>query len=355
MEEDTRYPAPVKITVGPRGLLQRIALLLDLGPTPAVQAFFPMMSARAVMAGVRLGIHAELVAGPLPSSELARRRGLDPQAALLLLEALETLGHVRRRGDRYALTRAARRWLDPASPEYVGGFIELNFLQWEWWSQLEPSLLGKRPPDLHTRPATDPAWRTYVQAMFELARLSAPEVSRHVRLPRGAKRLLDLGGAHGWFAADLCRRHAGLQAEVIDLPGSAAAGREIIAAAGLSDRVRHVDGDVLEAELGTGFDAALCFQLLHHLDPDRARGLLRRVAAAVRPGGTLAVLEFLLEPRGRLPGFAALVGLHYHLTSGTAAYRRSDLVEWIAAAGFHHIRFVTLRRMPLQTLCLAVR
>ena len=40
------------LTVGPEGLLQRVAQRLDLGPTPAAQVFFPMMSARAVMAGV---------------------------------------------------------------------------------------------------------------------------------------------------------------------------------------------------------------------------------------------------------------------------------------------------------------
>jgi 2-polyprenyl-3-methyl-5-hydroxy-6-metoxy-1,4-benzoquinol methylase len=345
----------VKITVGPEGPAQRLALLLDLGPTPAAQAFFPMMSARSVMAGVRLGVHAALARAEQTPAELAARLGLDPAATHLLLEALETLGHLRRRGERYALTRSARRFLDPASPTYVGTFIELNYLQWEWWSQLEPALRGERAPDLHARGADDPAWPTYVRAMYELARLSAPEVSRRLPLPRGATRLLDLGGAHGWFAADLCRRHPGLRATVVDLPGSVRTGRAIIGAAGMDDRVDHVEGDALSPIEGGPYDAALCFQLLHHFSPEQNRQMLGHLAAAIRPGGTLAILEYLVRPRRQVPGFAALIGLHYFLTSGAAAYRRSDLEGWLGAAGFERPRFVELRRMPLQTLCVARR
>jgi hypothetical protein len=48
--------------------------------------------------------------------------------------------------------------------------------------------------------------------------------------------VLDIGGGHGWYSAQLCARHPQLTATVLDLPGSAAIGREIIAKAGLAER-----------------------------------------------------------------------------------------------------------------------
>ena len=61
--------------------------------------------------------------------------------------------------------------------------------------------------DIHDFAPEDPRWRDYIHAMHQLARLAAPEVVSAIPLPRGAKHVLDLGGAHGWFSAELCQRH----------------------------------------------------------------------------------------------------------------------------------------------------
>ena len=53
--------------------------------------------------------------------------------------------------------------------------------------------------DIHGFAPEDPRWRDYIHAMHQLARLAAPEVAGAIPLPRGAKHVLDLGGAHGWF------------------------------------------------------------------------------------------------------------------------------------------------------------
>jgi hypothetical protein len=81
---------------------------------------------------------------------------------------------------------------------------------------------------------------------------------RITRLPASATSLLGVGGGRGWYSAAICQRHPKLTATVLDLPGSAAVGREIIAAAGMSDRVRHRDGDVTMGDLGSGYDAVRC-------------------------------------------------------------------------------------------------
>lgn len=104
------------------------------------------------------------------------------------------------------------------------------------------------------------------RALLDLLRqLEDPEVARAVPLPARPQHLLDVAGAHGWFAAELCRRHPTLSATVLDLPGSARVGRKIIAREGMSDRVRHVDGDLLTARLEGPYEGILAFQIVHHL------------------------------------------------------------------------------------------
>ena len=126
-------------------------------------------------------------------------------------------------------------------------------------------------------------------------------MARKLRLPSGARQLLDIGGGHGLYSAALCRRHPGLTATVLDLPGSAAVGREIVAAAGMADRVRFRDGDATagdlgSGDLGSGYDAVLCFNLVHHLSPDQIPALFGKAREALAPGGTLAVMDAFADP-----------------------------------------------------------
>jgi hypothetical protein len=61
---------------------------------------------------------------------------------------------------------------------------------------------------------------------------------------------------------------------------------------------RFVDGDALEADVGTGYDRVVLSFVLHGFDaPGRAR-LLVRSAAALVPGGRVGVLDWAL-PAGR--------------------------------------------------------
>lgn len=334
-------------------LLERVADWLNLAPKPLVQAFFGMMAARTLMAGERLGVYAALADGSATVEELAARLKLSPEGTRALLEALEACEAVERTRGRYRLADRARRWLDPRSPQYVGDFLGFNYAQWDWWGHLEDVVRTGEAMDIHRFSPEDPRWRSYIHAMHQLARLSAPEVARAIPLPGGARQVLDLGGAHGWFAAELCRRNKGLKATVLDLEGSVRVGREIIAQAGLSQVVTHRAGDLLTAELGGPYDAVLLFQVVHHLSPAQNVALLRRIRTALTHKGTLAVLEYLREDKEKPPSAASLIGLHYYLTSKAAAYTPAEVEGFLDDAGFRIESARPVRHLPLQTLIIA--
>jgi 2-polyprenyl-3-methyl-5-hydroxy-6-metoxy-1,4-benzoquinol methylase len=334
-------------------LLERVADWFNLAPKPLAHAFFGMMAARTLMAGERLGLYAALAEGSATVEELAARLKLSPEGTRALLEALEACEAVERKKGRYQMADQARRWLDPRSSQYVGGFLDFNYSQWEWWSQLEESVRTGTPVSIHHFAPEDPRWDAYIHAMHQMARLSAPEVARVIPLPRGAQQVLDLGGAHGWFAAELCRHHRGLKATVLDLEGSVRVGREIISRAGLSHLVTHREGDLLTSELGGPYDAVMLFQVVHHLSPAQNVALLRRVRTALMPKGTLAVLEYLREDAERPPSAAPLIGLHYFLTSRAAAYTPAEMEGFLDDAGFRIEKVRQVRHLPLQTLLIA--
>ena len=60
-------------------------------------------------------------------------------------------------------------------------------------------------------------WRDFQAGMLALARMTLDEVVARLRLPAGARRLIDVGGGHGLYAVALYRRHPGLTATDFDL------------------------------------------------------------------------------------------------------------------------------------------
>lgn len=327
-----------------------LALRAGVVPAAAAEAWGGMALSGVLIAAVRSGLIARLAERPATAAELAGELGLDPLPARLLLDCLRSAGHLSCRDGRYDLSRRSRRWLDPGSGLSVTQFIAGSADYWDWWAALPEVTRSGQPFGHHDAAPDDPYWRRYISGQLELARLSAAEVARKLRLPGDPRSLLDIGGGHGWYSAELCRRHPGLAATVLDLPGSAAIGREIIAAAGMADRVRHRDGDATAVELGAGFDCVLCFNLIHHLDTGRIVGLFAKIHDALAPGGTLAVMDAFAEPYRRKSAAANFLALFVYLSSGAQVHTPAQLRSWLGEAGFTAVRRVRILRIPGQAM-----
>jgi ubiquinone/menaquinone biosynthesis C-methylase UbiE len=327
-----------------------LALRTGVVPTAAAEAWGGMALSGVLIAAVRTGVAARLARQPSTAADLAADLGLDPLPTQFLLDCLRSVGHVSSRAGRYRLSRSARRWLDPDSELSVARFVAGTADYWSWWSGLDEVTRGEKPAGHHDAPPGDPYWRRYIYGQLELARLSAAEVARKMRLPGDPRSLLDIGGGHGWYSAQLCRRYPRLTATVLDLPGSAAIGREIIAEAGMAGRVRHRDGDATTDELGSGYDAVLCFNLVHHLTPEQIPVLFGKIHEALAPGGSLAVMDAFAEPDRRTSAAANFLRLFVYLSSGSAVYTPAQLRGWLRTAGFGAPRRIRVLRIPGQAL-----
>jgi 2-polyprenyl-3-methyl-5-hydroxy-6-metoxy-1,4-benzoquinol methylase len=332
-------------------LLERVAIRMNLVPVPAAYALYGMTAGRVVGVAQRLGVIGRLLGGPATAGRLAEELELRVPGTRLLCENLAGLGILEQDGHTFSLPKRSRKWLDPESETYIGTWLEHSITYWEWYGDLERIVREGGSFEIHRQDPDDAEyWRVYITGQYEIARLSAQEVAKAIRLPDPPSALLDVAGAHGWFSAELCRRHPGLKATVLDLPGSARVGREIIARAGMSERVEHREGDMFEAELGGPYDGALVFDIIHHLSGEQTVALLRRVRAAMEPGATLAVLDVFRSDAPRQRASAAALGLLFHLTSGADLHSPDELKGYMIEAGFTAPKRTKVRRIPDQDL-----
>lgn len=344
----------MRIAAVPDGLIERLGLLLNRLPTPIGEAMYSMPVARSLQVAQRTGILAALAEGPREPTELAEHLSLQPQGTARLLDVIASLGHVKQRPDgRYEMTKRARAWLDPRSETYLGDFLADTAHYWDWYAGLEDLVREGHRVELHDKAPDDPYWRSYIRGQYQLACLSSAEVARAIPLVRGAHSVLDVAGAHGEFSMALCRRHEGLRATIVDLPGSARVGEEIVAEAGMKDRVRHLAGDMFAVDYDGHYDAALCFNIVHHLSPERARALFSRIRAVLRPGSPLCVLDLYDRPGGQRANLASILGLFFHLTSGADTYTTDEVSRWMEECGYGRAEVKKFRTLPDLRLLIA--
>ena len=127
----------------------------------------------------------------------------------------------------------------------------------------------------------DPRWRSFLVS----------------RIPSDAHRVIDVATGTAAVAIELAR--AGPARTVIGLdqsPEMLAAGGDRVAHAGLSDRIELREGRAESLPFADGEFEALTFTYLLRYVED-VPAALRELARIVRPGGTVAMLEFAL-PRG---------------------------------------------------------
>lgn len=321
----------------------------NLGPGPIVD-LYGSFAAKGILVALRLGLFEALAPGPLHPEELARRLGVDERGVRLLLELLEALGYVGVRGSRFRNTAATTKWLLAESSAGVADLFEFFEEMQQRWGLLESTLREGKPISRSAEwfDAHPGSWDRYHAGLRAVSRLAAPEIVGRVRVPAGARRLLDLGGSHGCYSTAFCHRHPGLTAIVLDWAQAREVAEKTIAAAGLGERVTFLAADLWQDEYPGDCDVVLLFNLVRVFPPERSEELVRRAVAALRPGGLAVVVDHHLRPRASRfqRAIAAVIALElFNATSGRL-HDPDEVARWLVDAGCSSPDQILLRRSP---------
>jgi 2-polyprenyl-3-methyl-5-hydroxy-6-metoxy-1,4-benzoquinol methylase len=117
--------------------------------------------------------------------------------------------------------------------------------------------------------------------------------------------------------------------------------------AGVADRWTKLPGSAFEVEYGGPYDAILLTNFLHHFDPPTNVGLLKKVHAALKPGGRAATLEFVPnEDRVSPPMSAAFSMTMLASTYAGDAYTFNELKAMYQDSGFGEVTAHPIPQSP---------
>ena len=294
-------------------------------------------------AGVKLDLFTAVGDRAQTAEELARAKGADVRGTAMLLNALAAMGLLVKTGDAYANTEAAAAFLSKDSERYIGHMIMHHHHLVASWSRLDEAVATGRP--VRSRASfSDPRVReSFLMGMFNNAMLQAPSVAEAVDLS-GKTHILDLGGGPGTYAIHFCRANPGLRATIYDLPTTRPFAEKTVARFGLSDRIDFVDGDFVTAAVPGTYDAVWMSHILHGEGPENCHSIVAKAAAALAPGGLIAIQDFILDDAMDGPLFPALFSLN--MLTGTEAgqaYSESQIRDMLDAAGVEQVRRLGFR------------
>ena len=256
-------------------------------------------------------------------------------------------------GTKWTLSAVGRRYFGPQAVESYEAFVEYAVHQWKFIENLDEVLRTGKGIDFHAH-QTSADWSAYQRGMLESAKGFAWFVAKHTPVPEGASSCLDLAGSHGYVGGLLCQKHPPMRSTVLDRPEALATARTLGQGEPWFSMVSFREGNLLTDDLGKGYDVVLSANILHHFPAEANRGILRRVRAAMKPGGIVSIFEIEPPHEGQAAdaggdGFA----LYFRITSDSSCFRGADYVSWLSAAGFASPRVIRSWKMPSRMLVVA--
>jgi 8-O-methyltransferase len=314
---------------------------IDVDPGPLIRLTIADCAAKVLHSAVRLDVFTILAAHPQDAAALSERVGLHPRLAADFLDALVGLGLLERDGGIYRNAPLADAYLVQGRDGYLGGFVGLtNETLYGTWGRLTEALRtgeaqhldpdkGGFVGDKHNDPEK---MKRFLAGLDAFSNRMGAELATVVDWSQ-YRSFVDLGGARGNLSAVLAGSHPHLDAICFDLPRTAPLFAEHVGRLGLTDQIRFVGGDFFADEIPSA-DVVVLGHILHGFDAERSRELLRRVYAAVRPGGAVLIYDRMIDDERR-DADRLLSSLHMRLVSPSGAeYRIGDCHRWLHEAGF---------------------
>jgi len=291
---------------------------------------------QTVLTANELGVFTAIGKGAKTAPRIARDLRLDPEGTRLLLDALVGLDLLTLSGGRYRNAPITKKYLDGRSPQAITNLLWLLGHHWHDWSNLRHALRKGRPGWGQTTDSRE-FRRRFSMAMHERSHaLAAPTVAT-MRLPSGARRFLDLGGGPGSYAIALAKRYPRLDGVVMDRTVSVT--RRLIQHARLEKRLKARAGDIFKDDLGSGYDAVVVSNVIHVFNEKENERLLKRVRAALNPGGRIFIVEFFLDrSRTKPPKSAVFSVMMYLFTATGRCYSWEETEAWLKALRFGQFR-----------------
>ena len=320
---------------------------------PSPELFFETANAYQRTAALKAAVELDLFTGignrKATAAEVAALLKTPERSTRILCDYLTVIGFLTKEDGRYALTLDSAVFLDGNSPACVTSALQFLSAPMIRNAFADLAVTVRRGttilPDKGSVTPENPAWVDFARGMAPLMMMPARMIAADIVTFESSApaKVLDLAAGHGIYGIALAQQHPNVSVTALDWPQVLEVAKENAAKFGVADRYSTIPGDAFHADFGSGYDVVLLTNILHHFDVPTCETLLRKVAAALKPGGRAVTVEFVVnDDRISPPGSAGFPIIMLATTPSGDAYTFSEFERMFANAGFQRSDLHTL-------------
>ncbi|HKW35430.1 MAG TPA: class I SAM-dependent methyltransferase [Candidatus Acidoferrum sp.] len=327
-------------------------------PTPEriFNAMVAFQETEALKAAIELDIFTAIGDGASTAASIAAKTGVSERGMRILCDYFAIKEFLTKKGNEYSLTQDSAVFLNRRSPACLASMIDFLAGPWSrknFGTLAEAVRKGGTASDTgdHTK-AHEEVWVTFARSMAPLTIPTAEFIAGLTGAAEGKHcKVLDIATGHGMYGITLAKRNPNAHVVALDWPAVLDVAKENAAKFGVGGRHFTKPGSAFETDFGEGYDFVLMTNFLHHFDIPTCEKLIRRVYAALKPGGKAITLEFVPnEDRVTPPMAAAFSLVMLASTDAGDAYTFTQYEKMFRNAGFAKTTLQPIPEMPQQVL-----
>lgn len=294
---------------------------------------------RIFLTAYELGIFTAIGRRSASSYRIANKLGTAKRHTDRLMNALCSLGLLKKRGGRFSNTRFSLKHLVRAGPQFTKGIMH-SVHMWNTWSGLTETVRQGRPAMEAGINERGPRWlRPFIAAMHERASRSASTIVGSLDLS-GVSKVLDVGGGSGAYAMAFAKARRGINATIFDVPNVIPIAREYVKKNGLPGKVKFIAGDYNKDSFGKDYDLVFLSAIIHINSQGQNKALIKKASHALREGGRIVIQDFIMDEDRVNPPEGAFFALNMLVATDSGdTYTGSEVMSWLKEAGFKNITF----------------
>jgi len=282
--------------------------------------------------------------GAKTAQEVANETGASPRALTILMNALVGLDLLKKdRRGRYSLTPESAAFLISEKPGTHAGFFGTIAPQLiSRWLRLTDIVREGRPAvSVNQETEGTEFFSQLVENIIPMSYPAAQKLGDHLKIAKTKNgiRVLDLAAGSGIWGIAMAQKSPRVHVRAVDWAGMIPTTKRITEKYSVRDRFNFVEGDLLEANFGAGYDVAILGHILHSEGEERSRKLLKKTFRALKSGGVIAIAEWLVNDQRTEPLHALMFAVQMLVnTEKGDTFSFNEIKSWLEDAGFRKVR-----------------
>lgn len=330
-------------------LIERLLIKIGIIPTILLDTGVSMFQASALLTAGDIRLFNHLKENDCTLEELEKKTSCSMNGLKVLLTCMTNLGYITKKRDYFSLSKSMKRSFPiDLFPEMVPFFRSVN-----------EKLNNSTEAVIHNPSGGIMGWdfvktgevgKSYQVLMRWLGLSSVKEVVSRINMPISPKRMLDIGGSHGLFCVEFCRKYPEMKATVLDWAiGLENAKITLKQEKDVAGQIDLFECDFEKEDLpDRKYDFIFLGNIIHGLDEDANQLLFEKIAKVTSDDAIIVILDQYSNVKGSIfvKGVSSLIGWNLFLFSGGQAYDFDIVRRWLGNFDFHSAKLTHLKRSP---------